>query len=123
MEADHFKREDLHSKVHRAPEGDGQVDLPEGYRSMPGDDTVERRARRPDPQAVDAHGIEGLGVEDVEAAASVHKDFGEPLGADDGVDDQWELSQPMDAPWVVRAIEVIGASDHFRKLGAAGSAE
>ena len=41
VEVDHFEGEDLRVKVRRALEGDGQVDLPEGYRSVPGDDAVE----------------------------------------------------------------------------------
>ena len=36
----------------------------------------------------DAHGVEGVDVEDVEAAASVHQHLGEALLADDGVDDE-----------------------------------
>ena len=36
----------------------------------------------------DAHGVEGVDVEDVEAAASVHQHLGEALLADDGVDNE-----------------------------------
>jgi hypothetical protein len=32
--------------------------------------------------------LEGLGVDDVEAAAPIHQDLGEPDVADDGVDDE-----------------------------------
>ena len=36
----------------------------------------------------DAHGIVGVDIEDVEAAASVHQHLGEALLADDGVKDE-----------------------------------
>ena len=36
----------------------------------------------------DAHGIEGVDVENVEAATSVHQHLGEALLMDDGVDDE-----------------------------------
>ena len=39
-------------------------------------------------QPGDAHGIEGVNVEDVEATASVHQHLYEVLLADDGVDDE-----------------------------------
>ena len=40
----------------------------------------------------DAHGVEGVDVEDVEAAASVHQHLGEALLADDGVNNEWVAS-------------------------------
>ena len=36
----------------------------------------------------DAHGVEGVDIENIEAAASVHQHLGEALLADDGVDDE-----------------------------------
>jgi hypothetical protein len=52
--------------------------LSEGLDAFPGDDTVERRSACPDRGQIDPREPEGLGVDDVEAAASVHEDLGEP---------------------------------------------
>jgi hypothetical protein len=41
----------------------------------------------------DPHGIKGLGVQEVEAAAPVHRYFGEPRVADDRVDNKQVLAQ------------------------------
>ena len=47
---------------------------------------MERRSGQSDAGSPDAHGVERLGVHDIEAATSVHQYFGEPLHADDRVD-------------------------------------
>jgi hypothetical protein len=57
--------------------------------ALPGDDPVERRNARPDRGQIDPQEPKGLGVDDVEAAASVHEDLGKPDVADDGVDNEW----------------------------------
>ena len=49
---------------------------------------MEWRARRSELRSGDAHGIEGVDVEDVEAAASIHQHLGEVLLADNGVNDE-----------------------------------
>jgi hypothetical protein len=49
---------------------------------------VERRSACPDRGQINAQEPESLGVDDIEAAASVHEDLGEPDVADDGVDDE-----------------------------------
>ena len=49
---------------------------------------MKRRRAGPDRGQIDPQEPEGLGVDDVEAAASVHEDLGEPDVADDGVDDE-----------------------------------
>jgi hypothetical protein len=42
----------------------------------------------PDLGSINPQELQGLGVDDVEAAASVHEDFGEPNVADDRVNDE-----------------------------------
>ena len=54
---------------------------------------MEGRAYRAEIRPRDAHGVEGVNVEDVEAAASIYQHLCEALLADDGVDDEWV------APW------------------------
>jgi hypothetical protein len=73
---------------------------------FPRDDPVERRRARPDRGQIDPQEEpEGLGVDDVEAAASVHEDLGEPDVADDGVDNERVFSQARHAVRVVALIE------------------
>jgi len=47
---------------------------------------MERRAHWAKLRPGDTHGIEGVDVEDIETAASVHQHLGEALLADDGVE-------------------------------------
>ena len=49
---------------------------------------MEGRARQAEVQSEDAHGVEGVDIEDVEAATSVHQHLGEVLLADDGINDE-----------------------------------
>ena len=51
---------------------------------------------------------EGLGVDDVEAAASVHENLGEPDVADDGVDNERVPSWAWYAVGVVALVEGYG---------------
>jgi hypothetical protein len=62
--------------------------LSEGLDAFPGDDPVERRRACPDRGQIDPQELEGLGVDDVEVAASIHEDLGEPDVANDGVDNE-----------------------------------
>jgi hypothetical protein len=48
---------------------------------------------------------EGLGVDDVEAAASVHEDLGEPDVADDGVDDERVFPRARHMVGVIGSVE------------------
>ena len=50
---------------------------------------------------IDALEPEGLGVDDVEAAAPIHQDLGEPDVADDGVDDERVF------PWARHVVGVV----------------
>ena len=70
------------------PKGNGQIDLPEWHGLLPGHDAVKRRSDWMEVHPVNAHLVEHFCVYDVEAAASVHQYFGEPLWADDRVDDK-----------------------------------
>jgi hypothetical protein len=91
-EPDHLEREGFLSKVGGSPEADGQIELPKGLDALPGDDPVKGRRTGPDRGQIDLQEPEGLDVDDVEAAASVHEDLSEPGVADDGVDDERVLS-------------------------------
>jgi hypothetical protein len=62
--------------------------LSEGLDAFSGDDPVKRHRARSDRGQIDPQEPEGLGVDDVEAAASVHEDLGEPDVVDDRVDNE-----------------------------------
>ena len=53
----------------------------------------------------DAHGVEGVDVEDVEATASVHQHLGEALLVDDGVNDKWVTTRSGNVGRMVPLIE------------------
>ena len=53
----------------------------------------------------DSHGVEGVDIENVEAAASVHQHLGEVLLADDGVDDERVASRSCDTGGMVPLIK------------------
>jgi hypothetical protein len=91
-EPDHLEREGFFSEVGGSPEADGQIELSKGLDALPGDDPMKGRRTGLDRGRIDLQEPEGLGVDDVEAAASVHEDLGEPDVADDGVDDERVLS-------------------------------
>jgi hypothetical protein len=104
-ETDHLEREGFLSEVGGSPEADGQIELPKGLDAFPGDDPVKGRRASSDRGRIDLQEPEGLGVDDVEAAASVHEDLGKPDVADDGVDNEWVLSRARHAVGVVALVE------------------
>jgi hypothetical protein len=104
-EPDHLKCEGFLSEVGGSPEADGQIELPKGLDALPGDDPVKGRRTSPDRGQIDLQEPEGLGVDDVEAAASVHEDLGKPGVADDGIDNERVLPQAQHAVGVVALVE------------------
>ena len=69
---------------------------------------MERCSDGMEVHSADAHLIERLGVHDVEAAASVHRYFCEPLWADDQVDDKRVPSRVWDDIRMVGSVEGYG---------------
>jgi hypothetical protein len=104
-EPDHLECEGFFSEVGGSSEADGQIELSKGQDTLPGDDPVEGHRTGPDRGHIDLQEPEGLGVDDVEAAASVHEDLGEPGVADDGVDNERVLSWARHAIRVVALVE------------------
>jgi hypothetical protein len=100
-EPDHLKREGFLSEVGGSPEADGHIKLPKGLDALPWDDPVKGRRTGPNRGQIDLQEPEGLGVDDVEAAASVHEDLGKPDVADDGIDNERVL------PWARHAVGVV----------------
>jgi hypothetical protein len=104
-ELNHLEREGFLSEVVGTPEADGQIEFPKGLDAFPGDDPVKGRCAGPDRGQIDLQEPEGLGVDDVEAAASVHEDLGKPNVADDGIDNERVLSRARHAVGMVALVE------------------
>jgi hypothetical protein len=113
-EPDHLEREGFPTEVGGSSEADGQIELSKGQDALSGDDPVKGRRTGPDRGQIDPQELEGLGVDDVEAAASVHEDLGEPGVADDMIDNEGYLpglgTQSGWSPWS----KVMGLSDQSR---------
>jgi hypothetical protein len=104
-EPDHLEREGLPSEVGGRPKADRKIELSEGLDVLPRDDPMERRIACPDLGQINMQELEGLGVDDVEAAASIHEDLGEPDVADDGVNNERVFSRARHAVRVVDLVE------------------
>jgi hypothetical protein len=102
---DHLEREDFLSEVGGSFEADGQIDLSKGQDTLLGDDPVKGHRTGPDRGQVNLQEPEGLSIDDVEAAASVHEDLGEPGVADDGVDNERVLSWARHVVGVAALVE------------------
>jgi hypothetical protein len=79
--------------------------LPKGQDALSGDDLVKGRRTGPDRGQIDLQEPEGLSVDDVEAAASVHEDLGEPGVADDRIDNERVPS------WAHHAVGVVALAE------------
>jgi hypothetical protein len=70
---------------------------------------MEGCSARVELRLIDSHGIDGLSVHDVEAAASVHQYFGEPCVANDGVDNKRVLTRLWDVNRVIITVKGDGS--------------
>jgi hypothetical protein len=104
-EPDHLEREGFLSEVGGSPEADGQIELSKGQDALSGNDPVKGCRTGLDRGQIDLQEPEGLGVDDVEAVASVYEDLGEPDVADDGVDNERVPSWARHAIGVVALVE------------------
>jgi hypothetical protein len=113
-EPDHLEREGFPAEVGGSSEADRQMELSKGLDALPGDDPVKGRRTSPDRGQIDFQEPEGLGVDDVEVAASVHDDLGEPGVADEGSTTSGYFlglgTQSGWSPWS----KVMGLSDQSR---------
>jgi hypothetical protein len=71
----------------------------------------------------DSQKVEGLGINDVETAASVHVHLGEACVGDDGIDDEWVDSRIGDVVWVVIMVKSDGHLGPIKEEGVAGCTE
>jgi hypothetical protein len=104
-EPDHLEREGFLSKVGGSPEADGQIELSKGLDALPGNDPVKGRRAVPDRGQINLQEPKGVGVDDVEAAASVHEDLGKLDIADDGINNERVLPRAWHVVGVVVLVE------------------
>ena len=100
-ESNHLKGEGLSPIIELIPKGNGQINLPKWQGLLPRHNDVKRRSGWVEACPVDTYLIERLGIHDVEAAASIHQYFSEPLRADDRVNHE-QISS-----WVRGAIRMV----------------
>jgi hypothetical protein len=105
LEPHHLEGECFLAEVGSRAEPDRQIDLPEGLDALARHDAVSRHRAGPQLVQTNPQQAQGVRVEDVEAAASVHQHLGEPRVADDRVDDQRILAWIGDAVWVILAAQ------------------
>ena len=82
------------------------------------DDALKGGFDRFDPRGIDTQLAHYILIEQVQAAATVHKDSSEVKSVNDGVKDQCGRSAMTDTSGVVSAIE---QEDHGLNFGATGS--
>ena len=104
-EVHHLKGEDLRAEVGLVTKCDGQVNLLERVCLRSRDHAMEGRAHWMELRPGDAHGVEGVDIEDVVTTASVHQHLGETLLMNDGVDNERVTSQSRDMGGMVPLIE------------------
>ena len=107
-EPNHLEGEGFTPIIELILKGNGQIDLPKWHGLLSRHDAVERYFGWVDVRPIDAHFIEHLGIHDVEAAASIHQYFGEPLRVDDRVNHERISPRMWDALWVVCPIKGYG---------------
>jgi hypothetical protein len=79
MESNHLESESFLPKVGGSTETDRQVDPPDGLCSFSQHDSMEAPDTGSEVHPYDSQKVEGLGVNDVETAASVHEHLGEAM--------------------------------------------
>jgi hypothetical protein len=72
VESYYLEGEGLLPEVGGIPKSDGQVDLPKGYGPLPRHDAMEGCFARAELGPIDFHGVDGIGIHDVETAAFIH---------------------------------------------------
>ena len=84
----HLKGEYLLAEVGCSAEPYRQIDLAEGLDSLPRRNAMEWRLAGAKLVQSDPHELQGMGIHDIEAAASVHEHLEEASVADDGIDNK-----------------------------------
>jgi hypothetical protein len=105
----HLESECLLLEVGGDSKIDGQVDPPDGLCSFSRHDSMEAPDAGSKVGPLDPQKVEGLGIDDVEAAAPVHEYFSEARVGDDGINDERVDSRIGD---VVRMVITVKSDGH-----------
>jgi hypothetical protein len=108
MEPNYIESEGLLPEVGGGAEVDGQVDLPDGLCSFPRHNSMKAPDARLELRPPDSQEVEGLGIDNVEAAATIHEYFSEAHVDNDGIDDERVDSRVRDVVRMVITIECDG---------------
>ena len=101
----YLKREGFGVEVGFAAKRNRQVNVADRVCLHARQDAIEGEEGFPQAASWDSHGFQGVDVEDVEAAASVHQYLGQAHVANDGVDDERIAPRSRDACRMVVLIE------------------
>jgi hypothetical protein len=110
---DHFESVSFLSEVGGSAKTDRQVDPPDGFCSLSWHDSMESPNARLKARPRDPQEVEGLGIDDVRAAAAIHEHLGEACVGDNGIDNKRVDPRNGDVVWVVITVESDG---HLRPV-------
>jgi hypothetical protein len=117
MELNHLESESFLPEVGRSIETDRQVDPPDGLCSFSRHNSIEAPNTRSEVCPHDSQKVEGLGVNDVETAATVHEHLGEACVGDNGINDECVDSRIGDVVWVVITVKSDGHLGPIKEEG------
>jgi hypothetical protein len=110
IEPNYLESEGILPKVGGGAKADMHVDPPDGLCSFPRHNSM----KAPDAGSVlrppDSRKVEGLGIDNVEAATTVHEHFSEACVGNDGIDDERIDSRVRDVVRMVVTVESDGRS-------------
>jgi hypothetical protein len=96
IKPNHLKNVDFLPEVGGSTETDRQVDPPDELCLFSRDNSMEAPDTGSEVCPYDSQKDEGLGVNDVETAATIHEHLGEACVGDNGIDDEWVASRIWD---------------------------
>jgi hypothetical protein len=65
----------------------------------------------------DSQKVEGLGIDDIQAAATIHEHLGEACVGDNGIDNKWVDPRIRDIVWVIIMVESDGHLELVKEEG------
>jgi hypothetical protein len=108
VEPNYLESEGLLPEVGGGAKADGQVDPPNKLFSFPRHNSMKAPDAGSEVRPPDSQEVKGLGVDNVEAAATVHEHFTKARVGDDGIDNKWVDYRIWDVVRMVVMIESDG---------------
>jgi hypothetical protein len=116
-ESDHFESEGLLSEVGRSAKADRQINLADRFYPFPWHNSMEAPDAGLEACPLDPQEVEGLSIDDVEAASAIHEYLGEVRVGDDGINNKRVDSWIRD---VVRMVITVESDGHLRPVKEVG---